>query len=398
MEHEVFENFCYEFWDLLHSEDLKALSPSTDSPTHVQHFSFVLSIITCIIGFTANLLVIVITGFLMKNNKYKIWFLNLALADFAFLLFLPLKAVSILRGRWPLWSIVCKFYNFLTFVNMYASIYILTVLTIDRALSVAKPIWHLRFHSQKFCCFMCTLIWVSSALCSIPAVIYSDVHEDQCTLSYYDTSLVANVLSYRLEEDEMHDEPRENCGNRSHFSDSERSEIVTEWRERTITTVRIVVPLAVVGYVIPLCVIVSSNIIIAFHVKNSRMVATSRLYRLVIIGIMSFFCTRTPYVLTYITFLVSAYTINMKLWYKLSVFLPLLFTMSATNSLLNPVIYVLVIKQARHELLHFWGRSRLRMTQRFSTTSSTHHYKAPAPNDPMVSSRTLNDDNRAVVL
>ncbi|XP_073409766.1 chemerin-like receptor 1 [Dendrobates tinctorius] len=397
MNHEVFENFCYELWDLLRSEDLRALSPSTDHPTPIQYVSFVLSIITCIIGFGANLLVIFITGFLTKKNKYKIWFLNLALADFAFLLFLPLKAFSIIRGRWPFWQIVCKLYNFLTFVNMYSSIYILTVLTIDRALSVAKPILHLRFHSQKFCCFMCALIWVSSALCSIPAIIYSDVHADQCTLSYYDTSLVANVLSYRLEEDEMYDEPRENCGNRSHFSDYERSEMVTEWRERTVTTERIVVPLAVVGYVIPLCVIISSNIIIAFHVKNSRMAATSRLYRLVIIGIMSFFCTRTPYVLSYIIFLVSVYTMNMMLWYKLSVILPLLFTISATNSLLNPVIYVLVIKQARNELLHFVGRSRLRMSQRYSTTSSSHHYNAPA--GPMVSAaRTLGDGKHAVVL
>ncbi|XP_073501897.1 chemerin-like receptor 1 [Phyllobates terribilis] len=396
MDHDIFENFCYELWDLLRSEDLRALSPSTDHPSHIQYFSFVLSIITCVIGFAANLLVIFVTGFLMKKNKYKIWFLNLALADFAFLLFLPLKAVSIIRGKWPYGSVVCKVYNFLTLVNMYASIYILTVLTIDRALSVAKPIWHLRFHSQKFCCFMCALIWVSSALCSIPAIIYSDVHEDQCTLSYYDSSLIANILSYRLEEDKMYDEPRESCGNISHFSDSERTEIVTDWRERTVTTERIVVPLAVVGYVIPLCVILSSNIIIAFRVKNSMMVATSRLYRLVIIGFMSFFCTRTPYVLTYITFLGSVYTMNMMLWYKLSVIFPLLFTISATNSLLNPVIYVLVIKQARNELLHFFGRSKLRVIQRSLTTSSSHHYNLPSA--PVVSTRTLSADNCAAVI
>ncbi|KAM4024409.1 C5a anaphylatoxin chemotactic receptor 1-like [Anomaloglossus baeobatrachus] len=397
MDYEIFEKYCYEIWDLLRSPELRALSPTTDQPSTIQYLSFVLSIIICIIGFAANLLVIFVTGFLMKKNKYKIWFLNLALADFTFLLFLPLKAVSIIRGRWPFWSIVCKLYNFLTFVNMYAGIYILTVLNIDRALSVAKPIWHLRFHSPKFCCFICALIWVSSAICSTPAIIYSDVHEeDQCTLSYYDTSLVAYVLSYRLEEDEMFDEPRERCANLSDFSDSEISEMVTEWRERTVTTERIVVPLAVVGYVIPLCVIVSCNIIIAFRVKNSMKMASSRLYRLVIIGVMSFFCTRTPYVLTYITFLVCVYTMNLLLWYKLSVILQLLFTIAATNSCLNPVIYVLVIKQARSEFLKFFGRNRQREIKRCSTTSSTHHYNASA--ETAESAGTLSDDNRVAVV
>ncbi|XP_073501899.1 chemerin-like receptor 1 [Phyllobates terribilis] len=357
MDRKILENFCYELWDLLFSRELRALSPSTTHPTAIQYFCFVLSIITCIIGFAANLLVIFVTGFLMKKNKYKIWFLNLAVADFAFLLFLPLKAVSIIRGRWPYGSSVCKFYNFLTLVNMYASIYILTVLNIDRALSVAKPIWHRNFHSHKFCCFVCALIWLSSALCSIPAIIYSDVYEDHCTLSYYDTSLVAYELRDNSEEDEPLNVPREICSNISGHKIPELRKLLADWKEATITTERVVLPLVAVGYVIPLCVIVSSNIIIIFHVKNSRMLASSSLYRLVIIGIMSYFCTRTPYVVTYITFLVSVSTINMTLMYKLSLILPLLFTIAATNSFLNPVVYVLVVKKIRSDLINiFWKK------------------------------------------
>ncbi|XP_073502264.1 chemerin-like receptor 1 [Phyllobates terribilis] len=251
---------------------------------------------------------------------------------------------------------VCKFYNFLTLVNMYASIYILTALNIDRALSVAKPIWHQRFCSMRFCCFVCALIWVSSALCSIPAVIYSDVHADNlCTLPSYDISHFAQVFSDVFEENEPFDLfPRETC---KKFSDlfliSEGRILITNWKEATITTKLLVLILAVIGYVIPLCVIVSSNIIIAVHVKNSMMAATSRLYRLVIVGIMSFFCSRTPYVLTYIIVLVSISTMKLTLTYKLSVVLPLLFSIAATNSFLNPVVYVLVVKQARSEIIHF---------------------------------------------
>ncbi|KAM4023919.1 chemerin-like receptor 1 [Anomaloglossus baeobatrachus] len=369
MDQEIPEKMCHLIWLVNSSPELRALSPSASHPTVFQYFNFILSIMTCIIGFAANLLVIIITGFLLKKNKYKIWFLNLAVADFTFILILPLHGVSEIRGKWLYGSSMCKFYNFLAFVNTYASIYILTVLNIDRALSVAKPIWHRSFHSQKFCCFMCALIWVSSALCSTPAIIYSDVYEEnQCTLSYYDTSLVAYEISYESENEPLN-KSLEMCENISDAS--KRRKLVAEWTEMTVTTERLVVPLALVGYCIPLCVILSSNIIIALHVKNSMMAASSKLYRLVIFAVMSFFCARTPYVLTYITFLVSVSTLKMILMYKLSAVLPLLFSIAATNTFLNPVVYVLVIKQARSELLNFLGRSRLRVIKRFSTTPDT---------------------------
>ncbi|XP_073501898.1 chemerin-like receptor 1 [Phyllobates terribilis] len=386
MDQEIIEKMCHLIWEIHSSPELKALSPSTTHPTAFQYFNFMLSIFTCIMGFVANIIVIIATGFLLKKNKYKIWFLNLAVADFTFILILPLHAVSEIRGKWLYGSSVCKFYNFLAFVNTYASIYILTVLNIDRALSVAKPIWHRSFHSQKFCCFMCSFIWVSSALCSIPAIIHSDVYEEnQCTLSYYDTSLVAYELSYRSENEPLNDS-LEMCENISDLETSERRKLVADWREMTFSTERLVVPLALVGYVIPLCVIVSSNIIIAFHVKNSTMAASSRLYRLVIFAVLSFFCARTPFVVTYITFLVSVSTLKMILMYKLSAILQLLFTIAATNTFLNPVVYVLLIKQARSELLNLLGRSRLRVIKRFSRTPRTQHSNASAvPVDMMQS-------------
>ncbi|KAM4023920.1 C3a anaphylatoxin chemotactic receptor-like [Anomaloglossus baeobatrachus] len=373
---EIFENLCYMVWDVYRSPELRALSPSTVQPSTIQYLSFVLSIITCIIGFAANLLVIFVTGFLMKKNKYKLWFLNLALADFTFLLFLPFTAVSVIRGRWPYGSSMCKFHNFLSFVNMYAGIYILTALNIDRALSVTKPIWHQRFRSQKCCCFICALIWVSSAICSTPAIIYSDVHAmDQCTLSNYDISHFAQIFSDAFEEHYEDDSeenelfklvPREICKN---FSDlflySNGSQLQTEWKEATITTMRLVLTLAVVGYVIPLCVIATSNIIIAFHVKGSMMAASSKLYRLVLVGIMSFFCTRTPYVLSFIAVSVSICTMNFTLSYKLSVVLPLFFCVAATNSFLNPVVYVLVVNQARTEIVNFFRKKKKRFSSTF---------------------------------
>ncbi|KAM3916820.1 chemerin-like receptor 1 [Leptodactylus fuscus] len=359
MDQEIVENLCYMALDLSASPELRASSPNTSHPSAIQYSSFALSIVTCIIGMAVNIIVIFTTGFLMQKNKYKIWFLNLALADFIFLLFLPLSSVAIIRGKWPYGSNMCKLCNFLYMVNIYASIYILTALNIDRALSVAKPMLHLRFYSRRLCWCICTAIWVLSFLCSIPAIIYSDVRDGRlCSLSHVDQTNFANKFRYSNFVKEFKSLvllPHEIC--RRVSGDSEMTEIMaTMWREVTFTATSLVVPLAVLGYVIPLCVILVCNVIIALHVKKSKKASTSRLYRVVIVSVMSFFCTKTPCVLSCVTFLVSIYTMKITLTYKLSVIVPLLFSISATCSLLNPLVYVLVGKQVRSEIIHFFRK------------------------------------------
>ncbi|KAM4026504.1 C3a anaphylatoxin chemotactic receptor-like isoform 1-T2 [Anomaloglossus baeobatrachus] len=356
---ELQKKVCELYWDIYNDPELGDLSPSMSHPTAIQYSSFVLSIITCIIGFTGNLLVIFVIGFLMKKTKSQIWFLNLAVADFSFLLFLPLQAVSVLSARWPYGPSMCKFYNFITFVNMYASIYILTALNIDRTLSVAKPIWHQRFLSRKFGYSICLLIWVLSAVCSIPAVVYSDQvltsEKPQCILfSNEITSLVySNIKPNSNLSQTWRGLYRKSCD-----MTFPNESIFKLWVEMQSSMMSLLVPLAVIGCIIPLCVILSSNIIIIHHVKKSQVPSSSRLYRVVIAAILVFFCTRTPLVLAQIIFLVSAHTMEFTLMYKVIAFFPLLSSIAATNTFLNPVVYVLVGKKFREEISQFSWKNR----------------------------------------
>ncbi|XP_066433616.1 C3a anaphylatoxin chemotactic receptor-like [Eleutherodactylus coqui] len=362
MDREYQKELCYLYWDIFNIQELIALSPSTTHPTAIQYSSFVLCIITCIIGFTSNITVIFVTGFLMRKNKSQIWFLNLALADFTFLLFLPLYAVSVITAGWPYGSSMCKLYFFFSFLNMYAGIYILTALNIDRALSVAKPIWHRNFFSRKFSYGICSLIWVLSVLCSIPAMIYSEVHYingPQCLLFpndlsgivYYNNDQNSNESqSWRSLPRNLCDEPFEN------------SEMFQEWMEIFSTTTGLVVSLAVIGCVIPLCVILFSNIIIVLHVKNSQKTSSSKLYRVVTAAVLAFFSTRTPLVLAQIIYLVAVYTLRFTLMYKVIASLPLLSSIAAINTFLNPVVYVLVGKQVRNEISQVFGKLQMQHT------------------------------------
>ncbi|XP_056391461.1 chemerin-like receptor 1 [Hyla sarda] len=355
MNDELGTSICYLLWDIFNDPQLLALSPSTSHPTAVQFSCFVLSILTCIIGYVGNIIVIFVTAFLRKKNKSHVWFLNLAVADFIFLLLLPFHAVSILLARWPYGSTMCKVYNFYTFVNMYASIYILTALNIDRALAVAKPIWHLKFISRKFGYSVCTLIWLSSTICSIPAIIYSDIHYfgevPQCFLFSDDLTVIAYSRTDKNMSEAWRSFPRNIC-------DGSWEELghATEWSNVLSTTTALVIPLAVIGCFIPLCVILTSNIVIALHVKNSQKTESSRLYRVVIAAMLAFFCTRVPLVLAQIIILVAAYTLELSLMFTVISVLPLLSSIAATNTFLNPIVYVLVGKQVKNEISQFFKK------------------------------------------
>ncbi|XP_015679851.1 fMet-Leu-Phe receptor-like [Protobothrops mucrosquamatus] len=95
--------------------------------------SMVIYSLAFVLGVLGNGLVIFITGFRMKKSVNTVWFLNLAIADFAFTFFLPLSiAYLALRFHWPFGWFLCKLNSTLAFVNLYASVYLLMIISIDR--------------------------------------------------------------------------------------------------------------------------------------------------------------------------------------------------------------------------------------------------------------------------
>ncbi|XP_077305287.1 chemerin-like receptor 1 [Lithobates pipiens] len=345
---ELHEKTCKLFWNIFNNPTFEGLAPSPVNPTAIQYASFLLSILTCFIGLLGNATVIAVTMSLMKNSKSKIWFLNLAVADFTFNFFLPFNAISVLKAHWPYGEFMCKSYNFFTFVNMYASIYILIALNIDRALSIAKPIWHMKFLSKKICYSVCTLIWLTATMSSIPAFVHSNEYKHgestQCTLFSHDLSNIAYIHSAMnvTEKEIMQSVSLEDCedmGDEGHDF---------MWNNMSSLTTGLLVSLFVIGYFIPLCIILLTNLVIAIKVKNSQSGPSSRLYRVVIVTIMAFFCSRTPLVLGQIIFLASSYAAEFTLMYKTIMYFPILSSIAATNSCLNPIIYVLIGNQVRN--------------------------------------------------
>ncbi|XP_078506619.1 N-formyl peptide receptor 3-like [Lissotriton helveticus] len=186
---EVLELLCRYLWNLRNFSKSDILKQRTGIHEGIWFTSVILSTVTCAIGLFGNGLVIWLTAFRMKNVKSNLWFLNLAVADFGFLLCLPLWLTSLFLEKWPFGTFLCKTHHFVSTVNMYASIFILTALSIDRCISVVLPLWHREHASRHLYFYICTALWIITVVLSVPILLHSKVtqHPDgqQCDLAFY---------------------------------------------------------------------------------------------------------------------------------------------------------------------------------------------------------------------
>ncbi|KAG7227618.1 hypothetical protein INR49_005433 [Caranx melampygus] len=122
-----------------------------------------------------NGIVIWVTAFKSKKTVNSVWLLNLAMADFVFVLFLPFYIDYILRDfHWDFGVAMCKINSFVSVMNMYASVLFLTVLSIDRYVSLVHLNWCQRYRTIGRAWAVCACIWAIAGALSSPALIFRD--------------------------------------------------------------------------------------------------------------------------------------------------------------------------------------------------------------------------------
>uniref|UniRef100_A0A8D0BII6 G-protein coupled receptors family 1 profile domain-containing protein n=1 Tax=Salvator merianae TaxID=96440 RepID=A0A8D0BII6_SALMN len=159
--------------------------------------------ITLLLGTVGNGLVIFLTGFCMKKTVTTIWYLNLAVADFIFAVCLSLEIISTaLENHWPLGRLMCKLDAVIPFLNMFASVFFLTVISADRCISVVHPVWAVNHRTLGRAIQIAIFIWVAASMLSFPYFIFRDTQDfpdgsTQCSYMFggEDTSGLRNHLS-----------------------------------------------------------------------------------------------------------------------------------------------------------------------------------------------------------
>ncbi|XP_058705549.1 chemerin-like receptor 1 isoform X1 [Poecile atricapillus] len=276
--------------------------------------SMVVYSISCLLGVTGNGLVIWIAGFKMKKTVNSVWFLNLAIADFIFTFFLPLSiAYTALGFHWPFGKLLCKLNSTIAFLNMFASVFLLTVISVDRCVSVAFPVWSHNRRSPELAARIALGTWVLAVLLSSPYLVFRDTVVSS-----------RNVTS---------------CYNNFALSDDYTSEATRRlWRVRHKA---MIITRFLCGFLIPFMVILICYSVVAVKLKRRQLANSAKPYRIIIAVTVSFFLCYFPYhVFSLLEISKNSSSHEMKL--ALYIGIPLVSSLAFFNSCINPILYVFV--------------------------------------------------------
>ncbi|XP_033967786.1 B2 bradykinin receptor-like [Pseudochaenichthys georgianus] len=134
-------------------------------------------LIITVVGIVFNVFVLGVFCFHKKAcTVAEIYLSNLAAADLILVACLPFWAVYISNGfNWPFGLFMCKVVNLGIKVNSYSSIYFLVLVSIDRYVALVHTMSHARMRRTKYAKLGCLLMWGFGLLLSLPTIIFRRV-------------------------------------------------------------------------------------------------------------------------------------------------------------------------------------------------------------------------------
>ncbi|XP_072371571.1 cysteinyl leukotriene receptor 2-like [Scyliorhinus torazame] len=139
-------------------------------------------IIVFIFGFIENILCLyVFLKLYKKKTAMSIVMVNLAISDLLFVCTLPWRVHYYWKRLWTLSDSFCEFLFYALYLNMYCSIYFLTLMSILRYFAIVHPIKCLKFRRVKYVQIICIAIWVFVAAAASPILrVGSKTNKTQC--------------------------------------------------------------------------------------------------------------------------------------------------------------------------------------------------------------------------
>ncbi|KAK2910396.1 hypothetical protein Q8A73_008111 [Channa argus] len=281
--------------------------------------SLIVYCLAFVLGVLGNGVVIWVTGFKMKKTVNTVWFLNLAVADFLFTAFLPLSVTyTALDFHWPFGKFMCKLNSTVSFLNMFASVYILVVISVDRYVSVVWPVWAQNHRSVCKASCVSMGVWILALILSAPYFIFKDTGP-----AYHNEEIINCFNNYALSDD----------------YDTLSVNQLRQFRHQAMTLTRFLL-----GFVVPFSVIVSCYAVIIHRLKRSRTLASqsSRSFKIIAAVITTFFLCWAPYHIMGLIEMVNhtANHASETLFHVITIGVPIATSLAFLNSCLNPLLYV----------------------------------------------------------
>ncbi|XP_032371092.1 chemokine-like receptor 1 [Etheostoma spectabile] len=255
----------------------------------------VVNVVIFLLGFCGNILVIWIAGFKMKKTVNTTWYLSLAISDFVFCAFLPFSITSMVMDEWIFGQFMCKFTPSVMFLNMFSSIFLLVVISVDRCVSVMFPVWAQNHRTVKKASIVVVVSWLLAIALSFPSVIFRDVG------SHMGRTICRNI-----------------------YNSNQHDHMI------------VAVSRFLAGFIVPFIVIVICYSIIILRLRTNRMTKSSKPFKVMSALVAAFFICWLPY---HVFVLLELNHQNYDHRF-LTAGLQIGTSLASANSFLNPVLYV----------------------------------------------------------
>lgn len=253
------------------------------------------NIIVSVLGLGGNSLVIWICGWKMKRTVITTWYISLAVSNLLFCAFLPMDVYYMITLHWPFGLLLCKLTSSVLFLNMFSSVFLLVLISADRCAMVSFPVWSHNHRSPWKASVIVGVVWVLSALLTVPSVIYRHTKEHgsitQCFTNYKEVSVHKAVAQTRF----------------------------------------------ICGFVFPFLIIFVCGGVLVAQLRNKTL-KSAKPYKIMSALICSFFFCWVPYH----TFILLELDVKNHSLHVLDAGLKVGATLAAANSFISPVLYVFI--------------------------------------------------------
>ncbi|XP_063800058.1 probable G-protein coupled receptor 33 [Pseudophryne corroboree] len=271
--------------------------------------SAVVLLLTFVFGLVGNTLYLWVLWFRMRKTINTTWFFHLILGNLFFTLIIPFATVYfMMKPHWMFGLFMCKFINVFLSLAMFAAVFVLTTISIDRYCLVFHPVWYRNHMNPQNASIICIFWWIIAFLISSPYLVFRQVKDDDknITICYNDFTSFGKWNEQQL-----------------------------KW---SLFSVRLLM-----GLLIPFAIVAYCYLQIFIKMKKEGLARSSKPYKIIIIAILSFFISWTPY----------------HIWYGMSVEgsvqesilqpLQVLTTcLSCINSCFTPLLYLFVVESFKN--------------------------------------------------
>ncbi|XP_068431847.1 formyl peptide receptor 2-like [Clinocottus analis] len=261
----------------------------------MDHVSIVLYSLTVVIGITGNSMVIWVAGFKLKPKVTNVWLVNLAIAD---LIFCFTRVFSLAKklffDNWPFGVFLCKFNGFFKYGNMFCSVFLLAVISLDRALCIWQPVFTKRRRTLRAARVVAVCVWGAATAFSAPYFAYRQVYQKN------------NLTKCSLEVKEFN-----GSGTKT-----------------ALYAIRFLC-----GFLLPFVVILICYVLAGIGIRRTRLVGKSRPLRILASLVVAFFVCWAPYHCLLLVKMVDSKNAVVKIWH------PVARGVAYFNSCVNPLLY-----------------------------------------------------------